>query len=62
MHDLSIRSATAADIEALIEMRRDASFEGVEPSERMSRPGYEAECAAFLADAISTGRWHIWVR
>jgi GNAT superfamily N-acetyltransferase len=56
MSDVSIRLAAQPDIAVLVEMRRDFTSEDAKPSE-----SFEAECAAFLADAISSGRWHIWV-
>jgi len=42
-------------------MRRDFTFEDGGHGEGMSRTGYEADCAAFLEDAICGGRWNIWV-
>ena len=61
MSDVSLRRARPTDIDELVEMRREFTFEDVEPNERASRPGYEVDCAAFIAGAISSGRWHIWV-
>ncbi len=61
MSDIVIRLATQSDIGELVEMRRDFTFEDIDPNERNTRPGYEADCRRFLADAITSGRWHIWV-
>jgi predicted N-acetyltransferase YhbS len=55
-----IRLASIGDIDVLIEMRR--TFTSEDPGSKMrSREEFEAECAAFLAEAISSGRWQIWV-
>lgn len=59
--DLTVRLATQSDIAELVEMRHDFTFEDAEQNETLSRPEYAAECAAFLTDATSSGRWHIWV-
>jgi GNAT superfamily N-acetyltransferase len=61
MTDITIRLAVHPDIEVLVEMRRDFTSEDPEANEGLSRVGFEAECADFLEDAISSGRWHIWV-
>jgi GNAT superfamily N-acetyltransferase len=61
MTDPVIRLATQGDIDVLVEMRRTFTFEDPETSETTSRPEFESECAAFLAEAISGGRWQIWV-
>lgn len=61
MTGITIRLATRPDINALVEMRRDFTFEDPEVNEAPSRVGFEADCADFLEDAISSGRWHIWV-
>jgi predicted N-acetyltransferase YhbS len=59
--DPVIRLAAQSDIPELVEMRRDFTFEDVEPTEHRTRRGYEADCRAFLKDAITSGRWQIWV-
>jgi predicted N-acetyltransferase YhbS len=59
--DVGIRLAALRDIDALVEMRRTFTFEDPETSESTGRREFEAECAAFLAEAISSGRWQIWV-
>jgi predicted N-acetyltransferase YhbS len=56
-----IRRAALTDVDELVAMRRDFTFEDEEPQGRTSRPQYEAECREFLTEAISTGRWDIWV-
>lgn len=61
MSDTTIRLAREDDIEQLVEMRRDFSFEDFENGEVIGRPGYEDDCRAFLTEAITSGRWHIWV-
>lgn len=42
-------------------MRRDFTFEDDERNEIRSAPGFADEFRAFLAEAISERRWHIWV-
>jgi GNAT superfamily N-acetyltransferase len=61
MSDITIRLAAPPDIDALVEMRRDFTFEDPEADEDLSRVGFEADFAAFLEEAISSGRWQIWV-
>ena len=56
-----IRRATSADGDELVAMRRDFTFEDEESYSDTARPEYEAECREFLVDAISAGRWDIWV-
>jgi GNAT superfamily N-acetyltransferase len=56
-----IRLAAQSDIAELVEIRRDFTFEDLEPRDRNSRSGYEADCRAFLEDAITSGCWQIWV-
>jgi GNAT superfamily N-acetyltransferase len=58
MEQAVIRPAGVPDIEQIIVMRREFTFEGEEGEERS---GYEQEFRAFLADAIEGGRWQIWV-
>lgn len=59
--EATIRLARLDDIEQLVEMRRDFTFEDFDPSEVTSRPGYEHDCSGFLINAITSGRWKIWV-
>jgi predicted N-acetyltransferase YhbS len=61
MHRAIIRRAALADVDELIEMRRDFSFEDEASRSLASGPEFEAECRAFLIDAISSGKWDIWV-
>ena len=61
MTGIAIRLAAPPDIHALVEMRRDFTFEDPEVNEGANHVGFEADCADFLEDAISSGRWHIWV-
>jgi GNAT superfamily N-acetyltransferase len=56
-----IRRATNADVEQLVEMRCDFTFEDLEPHESTIRPGYAADCRRFLENAIALGNWHIRV-
>jgi hypothetical protein len=46
MSDITLRLAAAPDINALVEMRRDFTFEDPEADEDLSRVGFEANCAA----------------
>jgi predicted N-acetyltransferase YhbS len=57
----TIRRAASADIDDLVAMRRDFTFEDQAPQRRTSRTQYEAECREFLTEAISAGTWDIWV-
>lgn len=59
MPKATIRLAVLDDIAELVEMRCEFTFEDLERGE--TRSGYEADCRAFLEDAITTGRWEIWV-
>jgi GNAT superfamily N-acetyltransferase len=56
-----IRPAQLGDIDELLALRSDFTFEDLEPGAAPVRVGYEEDCRAFLADAITGGRWHIWV-
>jgi GNAT superfamily N-acetyltransferase len=55
----TIRPARLADIDELVELRSEFTFEDAEPE--TPRAGYEEECHAFLIDALQGGRWEIWV-
>lgn len=59
--DLVIRLADLSDIEALVDMRLSFTFEDRDAADSGSRQEFEAECTAFLADAITSGRWQIWM-
>jgi len=61
MSDPVIRLATHGDIDVLVEMRRTFTFEDPEMSHATGHPEFEAECTAFLAEAVSSGRWQVWV-
>jgi N-acetylglutamate synthase-like GNAT family acetyltransferase len=56
-----IRRASFEDVDELVAMRRDFTFEDEGSQGRASRPEYEIECREFLIEAISSGRWDIWV-
>jgi GNAT superfamily N-acetyltransferase len=56
-----VRLATHADVDELVAMRRDFAFEDREDDEPGGRPAFDVECRAFLADALSTPTWQIWV-
>ena len=59
--DLTVRLAGRDDIEQLIEMRRDFTFEDFQPGGVTELPGFEDDCRAFVSHAIMSGRWQIWV-
>jgi ribosomal protein S18 acetylase RimI-like enzyme len=61
MAELLIRVARHTDVDQLVELRRDSTFEESAPSEGQTRPDYERDFHAFLDDALDSGRWHIWV-
>ena len=60
MAEATIRSAHERDIDQLVELRREFTFEDPCPG-ASPRDGYDDDCRAFLADAIAGNRWHIWV-
>jgi GNAT superfamily N-acetyltransferase len=60
MAEPTIRLARVVDVDELVEMRADFTFEDLEPA-ATPRPDYEEDCRAFLIDAITGGRWQIWV-
>ena len=55
-----IRRATAADLPALVEMRRTFIFEDPEPSP-MPRDDFEQAFMEIVGDGIASGRWTIWL-
>jgi GNAT superfamily N-acetyltransferase len=59
--EVVIRSARHGDIEQLVEMRRDFTFEDFEQGAARERPGYADDCQRFLAEALTTGSWQIWI-
>ncbi len=55
-----VRLAQLGDIDELVRMRADFTFEHFDPA-FVTNPGYEDECRAFLENAIAGGGWQIWV-
>ena len=55
-----VRLAQLDDVDELVRMRADFTFEDHAPT-LPTNPGYEEECRVFLEDAIAGGRWQIWV-
>jgi len=55
-----VRRAELGDVDELVRMRADFTFEDHAPT-LPTNPGYEDECRAFLEDAIAGARWQIWV-
>jgi len=60
MTDALVRRARPDDIDDLVRMRADFTFEDGAPA-LPTNPGYEDECRAFLEDAIAGTRWQVWV-
>jgi GNAT superfamily N-acetyltransferase len=58
--NVAFRLAHHGDIEQLLEMRSDFTFEDLRKSSE-TRSGYAEDCRSFLADAITSERWQIWV-
>jgi GNAT superfamily N-acetyltransferase len=58
VEDAVIRQATLADLDELLALRRDFTFEDATGDER---PEYEREFNVFLAEALERGSWQIWV-
>jgi len=61
MTDVAVRLAGVGDIDELVRMRADFTFEDAAAQTQLTNPGFENECRAFLEDAITEGRWQIWV-
>lgn len=61
MTDALVRRADVGDIDDLVQMRADFTFEDADAQTQLTNPGYEDEFRAFLEDAIEGGRWQIWV-
>ena len=55
-----VRLAQLGDVDELVRMRADFTFEHFDGT-LPTNPGYDQECRAFLEDAIEGGRWQIWV-
>lgn len=60
---MNVRLAAQADIDQLIWMRWDFTYEGdpVRQADEELFQSFSEECCEFLADAIRSGRWYIWV-
>ncbi|MDX6481283.1 MAG: hypothetical protein QOG85_1793 [Gaiellaceae bacterium] len=56
-----VRLAERVDIDELVRLRADFTFEDAGAQTQLTNPGYEEECSAFLESAIEGGRWQIWV-
>ncbi|MFC5985649.1 GNAT family N-acetyltransferase [Marinicrinis lubricantis] len=57
---MNIRLAEKADIDQLICMRWDFTYEH-KPALKASYEPFDAECRTFLEEAISGNQWFIWV-
>lgn len=55
---MEFRLATIDDVDQLVALRRDFTFEDEPASER---PAYVQDCRTFYSDAVTSGRWRIWV-
>lgn len=60
---MNIRLATEGDIDRLIRMRWDFTYEDypVQKADEGMFQHFTEECRAFLTRAIQSGRWYIWV-
>ncbi len=56
----TIRTATAADLPALAELRRAFTFEDPEPL-ATSREDFEQAFEEIVGEGIASGRWTIWL-
>lgn len=56
-----IRLATHDDIEQLIQMRWDFTYEDNDATPKVDWEGYHRECEQFLQQALQGDRWYIWV-
>jgi ribosomal protein S18 acetylase RimI-like enzyme len=56
--ELEIRLATPDDIDQLVSLRRQFTYEDETGDER---PEFEDECRSFLDSAITAGQWRVWV-
>jgi GNAT superfamily N-acetyltransferase len=61
MAEPKIRPAELRDIDELVRMRWDFTFEDVDQATATVRSAFSESCRAFLAEAIASGRWQIWV-
>jgi GNAT superfamily N-acetyltransferase len=60
MEGAHVRRATAADIRALAQLRREFTFEDPHVG-AVARDDFDEEFATLLADGIESGRWVVWV-
>ena len=60
MPEPTIRSARPSDIDQLVDMRWDFTYEGKEPVPDRD-PSYDGAARAFLNGAIARNSWEIWV-
>ena len=58
---VTIRAAAPADVDDLVELRRELAFEGIERREQVESEGFEETCRAFLRQALAGSSWQIWV-
>jgi GNAT superfamily N-acetyltransferase len=58
---VTIRLATTADVDELVAMRREFTFEDADLDPSRERPGFERECRAFLTTALAGDGWQLWV-
>lgn len=60
---MKIRLAEAKDIDQLIRMRWDFTFEDKEyqATEKVNFESFKSECRDFLASAVNSDLWSIWV-
>lgn len=57
---MKIRLAEPYDIDSLVRMRWDFTYEH-NPNIEASYADFQEECSAFLHTAMSNGKWFIWV-
>jgi ribosomal protein S18 acetylase RimI-like enzyme len=58
VNEIEIRLATSDDVQQLISLRRQFTYEDESGEERA---GYEDECRSFLEEALATGQWRLWL-
>ncbi len=61
MSEPTVRRAESRDIDELVQMRSDFTFEDPEADPEAALPGYESDCRSFLERALAEERWQIWV-
>ena len=57
---VSIRLATLEDLDELVQMRWDFSYEDNQ-DEVADFENFQATCKSFLVEALASGNWYIWV-